>query len=69
MYTCKSADSTNEARSLFADYTRRVIIKLDAGDLAEDFINDYSDDDNCNNVVSKRIYTDLSSSRHVYEYV
>ena len=55
------------ARPLFVDHTGGVIIKFDATDLTDEFVDDYFDGDDYNNVVSKGICTDSSSSRHVYD--
>jgi hypothetical protein len=44
-----------------------LAIKIDADDLADDFINNYIDNDDYINVVSERIYIDSSSSRYVYD--
>jgi hypothetical protein len=43
------------ARPFFVDHAGRIVVKLDTGDLAVDFI------------ISKWICTDTSSSRHVYD--
>ena len=60
--------NTLSARPLFIDYAGGVAIKTDVGVLATVLADNYFNDVDYINVVSDRICTDSSSSRHVYDH-